>query len=503
MSAIEAITVPKWGLTMTEGTVSQWLVDEGAEIQVGDEILDMETSKITNTVEAIVAGKLRRIVAQPGETLEIAALLGVVAGDDIPESEVEAFITNYVPEGVASTDVVGAANDSPVVPKPEPEPIAQAPVAESPSALAALAAGEDDSGVAASNHARRLAAEHKVNLHNVTATGRHGRVSREDVIAAINAAGGSVSEPDAATGTVTQSLPSTADDSRVKATPVARRLAKELGINLHDCRASGTRGRVCKADVEAANSLRNGTPATEAVVANDPVPVTPAFDELPMNAMRRTIGARLQASKQSSPHFRVAVDVELDNLLSLRKQINAENPGVKVSVNDFVIKACAMALVKVPDVNVQFDEASQTIRRFKDADISVAVAIDGGLITPIVKAANRNGLTEISKTMRELSTKAKANMLMPEEFQGGTFSISNLGMYGVKQFDAIINPPQGAILAVGGGEQRPVVRNGELRVATVMTLSLSSDHRVIDGALAAQFLQELKRFIEHPALMIV
>jgi pyruvate dehydrogenase E2 component (dihydrolipoamide acetyltransferase) len=218
--------------------------------------------------------------------------------------------------------------------------------------------------------------------------------------------------------------------------------------------------------------------------------------------MRRTIAGRLQASKQTAPHFRVSLDVKLDTLLRLRKQINAANPAVNISVNDFVIKACASALVKSPAINVQYDEASQTIRSFKDADISVAVAIDDGLITPIVKTANSKTLSEISTDMRTLATKAKAATLKPEEFQGGSFSISNLGMFGVKQFDAIINPPQGAILAVGGGEPRAVVENGELAVATVMTLSLSSDHRVIDGADAAQFLQLLKQFIENPSLML-
>jgi pyruvate dehydrogenase E2 component (dihydrolipoamide acetyltransferase) len=221
-----------------------------------------------------------------------------------------------------------------------------------------------------------------------------------------------------------------------------------------------------------------------------------------MSGMRRTIAGRLQASKQSIPHYRVSMDIKLDALLALRKQVNDGDPGVNVSVNDCVVKAVAMALVKMPEVNVQFDEASQTIRRFRDADISVAVAIDDGLITPIVKAANSKTLTEISAEVRELATRAKAGTLKAEEFQGGSFSISNLGMFGVRQFDAIINPPQAAILAVAGAEQRPVVENGELTVATAMTVSLSSDHRVIDGAVAAQFLQVVKRFMETPSLML-
>lgn len=490
MDAIQAITVPKWGLTMTEATVNLWHVQEGTPIAVGDALLDMETSKITNTVESAVAGKLRRIVAQPGVTLPVAALLGVVAGDRVADGDIEAFINQYRPEETAGTDRPAAP---PAAPQPAPA------LQQCPTPPAALAQGDDDSAVAASSHARRLAAQHRVNLHNVGASGRHGRVSRADVVAAITAAGGDVA---AAAAAVPPRGPSSADDSRVKATPVARRLARELGINLHDCRASGSHRRVCKADVEAADSRRRAAGGSGGAQA--PAVLQPAADyqAIPMNAMRRTIAERLQRSKQQAPHYRVSVEAELDSLLSLAAQINTDNPAVKISINDFVIKACAMALVKVPQVNIQFDAASGTIRRFKDAHIAVAVAVDGGLITPIVASANRRGLLDISAAMTELSTRARAGTLQPEAFEGGTFSISNLGMFGVRQFDAIINPPQGAILAVGRAEQRPAVKRGELQVATLMTLSLAADHRVIDGAVAATFLQALQRFIEQPALMV-
>jgi pyruvate dehydrogenase E2 component (dihydrolipoamide acetyltransferase) len=288
----------------------------------------------------------------------------------------------------------------------------------------------------------------------------------------------------------------------VAATSVARRLARTLGINLHQCRPTGRHGKVCKYDVEAANALLNGAPVPIAPTPEIAAETQPEVEAVAMSGMRRTIAGRLQASKQTIPHYRVTMDVQLDALLALRKQINDADPGVNVSVNDGVIKAVASALAKSPEVNVQFDEATQSIQRFRHADISVAVAIDEGLITPIVKAADTKTLTQISAEVRELATKAKAGTLKPDEFQGGSFSISNLGMFGVKQFDAIINPPQAAILAVGGGEQRAVVENGELTVATVMTLSLSSDHRVIDGAMAAGFLQMVKRFIETPSLML-
>jgi pyruvate dehydrogenase E2 component (dihydrolipoamide acetyltransferase) len=251
--------------------------------------------------------------------------------------------------------------------------------------------------------------------------------------------------------------------------------------------------------VEAAAALkgkgsaapRAGVPAEEAA---------PAFEEAPLTGMRKTIAARLQQSKQTAPHYRVQIDAEIDDLLAARKQINDANTDVKVSVNDFIVKACASALMKVPALNVQFD--GEVIRQFSDADIAVAVALDEGLITPIVKGANRKGLIAISNEVRDLATRAKLGRLKSEEFQGGTFSVSNLGMFGIKQFDAIINPPQAAILAIGGSEPKPVIRDGELKSVTVVNLSLSSDHRIIDGAVAARFLSVLKGYLQQPATML-
>jgi len=530
MARIQAITVPKWGLTMTEGTVTEWLVNEGDTIRVGDPIMDMETSKIVNVVESIVAGTLRRKLARPGDTLPVAALMGVVAEADVADAEIDSFIASYVvdvaadvPTGAAPTPV--AAEPQPATPQPAtPQPAAPqsaAPQPATPSAAAArpaatetapahggktsvpaaLGEGGDDSAVHATVHARRLAAELGVNLNNVTGSGRNGRVSVANLEQAVVAAGGSLApKSPAPRGPGVSPVP--ADDSRIPATSVARRLAKSLGINLHQCRPTGRHGRVCKYDVEAANALVKGAPAPAAPTPELAAETAAAVQAVPMSGMRRTIASRLQTSKQSIPHYRVSMDIRLDALLALRRQINDADPGVNVSVNDCVVKAVAMALAKVPEVNVQYDEASQTIHRFNDADISVAVAIADGLITPIVRAANTKTLTRISAEVRELSTRARAGTLKADEFQGGSFSISNLGMYGVRQFDAIINPPQAAILAVAAGEQRMVVERGEPQVATVMTVSLSSDHRVIDGAVAAQFLQVVKRFMETPSLML-
>jgi pyruvate dehydrogenase E2 component (dihydrolipoamide acetyltransferase) len=222
-----------------------------------------------------------------------------------------------------------------------------------------------------------------------------------------------------------------------------------------------------------------------------------------MSAMRRTIAARLQASKQDAPHYRVCMDMDLEAMLALKNTLNQATAELKLSVNDLMIKATAHALIRVPQLNAQYDPQRQVVTLFADADIAVAVSIDGGLITPIIPAANRKSLAEISGMMRDLATRAQAGTLKASEFQGGSFSISNLGMYGVSQFDAIINPPQVAILALGAAEQRAVVRDGELCVRRQMTASLSSDHRVVDGALAATFLRELKRLVETPALLMV
>jgi pyruvate dehydrogenase E2 component (dihydrolipoamide acetyltransferase) len=507
MSTIEALTVPKWGLSMEEGTIGQWLINEGDTFSKGDELVEIETSKIVNVLEAPADGTLRRKVVQDGATLPVGALLGIAADPSVADAEIDAFIASFDDGAAAADDSAdsSAPVDAAVQSDAPAAPAQQAPVASGGTSVPeALLQGDDDSACLATPHARRFADAVGVNLNNVSGSGREGRISRDDVVTAIVSAGGKVAAP-AAVEIDRRAPRSEADDSHIAATPVARRLAKEFGINLYDCRSSGTRGRICKADVEAANALLNGAPATAAAIATGAISAEqaqPEFEEQPMTGMRRTIAARLQQSKQTAPHFRVCLDVKLDNLLSLRKQINAANPAVNISVNDFVIKASAMALVKSPAVNVQYDESTQTVRSFKNADISVAVAIDNGLITPIVKNANSKSLSDISADMRSLATKAKAGTLKPEEFQGGSFSMSNLGMYGVKQFDAIINPPQGAILAVGGGEQRAVVEQGELTVATVMTLSMASDHRVIDGAVAAQFLQLLQQFIENPSLML-
>ncbi|MDB9969980.1 2-oxo acid dehydrogenase subunit E2 [Porticoccaceae bacterium] len=486
---IKPINMPKWGMEMSEGDINAWYFAVGDQVNAGDDLVDIETSKIINTVTAADSGILRAILGATGETHAVGALLGVIASAETSDADIQAFIASNASAAAEAVAEVAA----PVAAAIETAPVV---ISQPASGLSKLAEGEDDSLVAASPVARRLAAEYGVNLNSITGTGRHDRVSKWDLETAVLAAGGRLIGN--ASSFSVAGAAQFGDDSHIKATPVARRIAAQLGINLLECRVSGDRGRVCKADVEAVAALKNKLPAqTDGSTA---VSSSNTVESQPIGGMRKTIAARLQASKQTAPHFRVHIDAEIDALLEVRKQINSSNSDAKVSVNDFIVKACASALLKVPAINVQFD--GEQLSYFSNADISVAVAIDDGLITPIVTDANHKGLVEISNTTRDLATRAKLGRLKPEEFQGGSFCISNLGMYGIKQFDAIINPPQGAILAVGAGEQRPVVKDGQLAVATVMSLTLSSDHRIIDGAVAAQFMSVLKAYLEQPATML-
>jgi len=303
-----------------------------------------------------------------------------------------------------------------------------------------------------------------------------------------------------------------AEGDRVIASPLAKRMAQQAGLDLAGVTGTGPNGRIVKADVEAAMSRPAAAPAPAAVEAPAPrpaaapPPVLGATTAIPNSSMRKIIARRLSESKATVPHFYVAMDIELDALLDLRARLNArspkEGPGAfKLSVNDLVIKAAAVTLKRVPGVNAAWTE--DAILRFNDVDISIAVAIPDGLITPIVRAADLKGLAAISNEMKDLGARAKAGKLKPDEFQGGGFSISNMGMYGVKDFAAIINPPQAGILAVGAGEKRAVVKDGQLAIATVMTCQLSVDHRVIDGSLAAEWMQAFKGIMEEPLSLML
>ena len=302
---------------------------------------------------------------------------------------------------------------------------------------------------------------------------------------------------------------------RIIATPLAKRIAEQQGIDLASVTGSGPNGRIVMADLSGApkgaakpapTAAAAKAPASAPAIAGTPQFGEPAFDLVPHTSMRKTIARRLQESKQFVPHFYLSVDCEIDRLLKVREEINAgapkEGPGAyKLSVNVFVIKACALALIQVPTANASWSDDG--VKMYKSADISVAVAIPGGLITPILRNADTRRLSDLSGAIKELAGRAKQGKLKPEEYTGGSFSVSNLGMFGIKDFSAIINPPQACILSVGAGEERAVVRKGQLAVANVMTCTLSVDHRVVDGATGAEFLAAFKRLIENPLGMLV
>ena len=277
------------------------------------------------------------------------------------------------------------------------------------------------------------------------------------------------------------------------ASPLARRIARDLNVDLARVSGSGPNGRVLKADVQAAS--RAGTPAHAAP------PAGPAYEDIPHSNTRRVIAQRLAEAKRSVPHFYLTIDCEVDALLAARTQANEMVAGLKLSVNDLVIKAAALALRKVPAVNAAWGE--NAIRRFRDVDVAVAVSAPSGLVTPVVRNADAKSLREISAEMKELAARAQQSRLRPDEYQGGGFTVSNLGMVGIREFAAIINPPQACILAVGASEQRPIVRDGALAVATLMTCTLSVDHRAVDGALGAAFLAAFKKLVESPIALFL
>ena len=514
MADIKAIAMPKWGLEMSEGTLAKWHVGEGDAIAKGQAIMDVETDKIANEVEADAGGVLKRVIAGEGEVHTIGTLLGVIADEAASDADIDDFVANYVSVAVGRVE---AASTAPAAPVPAATPAAPAAklaggrvkastrakkLAESlgidisevsPSSVGGRISADDvqafqdvggatasvDGGkVRATPRAKRMAKELGIDLSLVPATGRGGRVSENDVKGFADGDGAAV--------------PAAIVNEDPRATPVARNRAAELGVDMSTVQGSGRGGRITKEDVEAAASGASLAPAS--TPGENPVTVES------MNNMRKIVAKRLTEAKQSIPHIYLTVDVELDRLLARRVKVN-RGSDVKASVNDFVIRACALALRQVPKVNVQLH--GEELHYFVHADISMAVALEGGLITPIIRGDDTKTVHQIALEAKDLATRARSGKLNLEEFQGGTFSISNMGMLGVKHFDAVINPPQGAILAVGAGEERIVARNGSPAVATMMTVTLSCDHRSIDGALGAEFLAAFKELMEEPLALLV
>ncbi|MEK1872145.1 MAG: pyruvate dehydrogenase complex dihydrolipoamide acetyltransferase [Rhizobium altiplani] len=442
------ITMPALSPTMEEGNLAKWLVKEGDTVKSGDIIAEIETDKATMEVEAVDEGTVAKIVVPAGtEGVKVNALIAVLAADGEDVS--------------AAASGAGSAAPAPKAaeaPKTEAVPAAPAPAAAAPvPAAAPAAAPAGGNRTFSSPLARRLAKESGIDLSAISGSGPHGRVVKSDVEAAVSGGG-------------------------AKAAPAAA--APQAAAPAHAAAPKGA------SDESVLKLFEPGS-----------------YELVPHDGMRKVIAKRLVESKQTVPHFYVTVDCELDALMSLRAQLNDAAPrkdgapSYKLSVNDMVIKAMALALRDVPDANVSWTEANMV--KHKHADVGVAVSIPGGLITPIIRKAEEKTLSAISNEMRDLGKRAKDRKLKPEEYQGGTSSVSNMGMMGVKQFAAVINPPHATILAVGAGEQRPVVKNGQLAVATVMTVTLSTDHRCVDGALGAELLQAFKGYIENPMGMLV
>ncbi len=456
------ILMPALSPTMTEGNLARWLVKEGDEVRAGDIIAEIETDKATMEVESVDDGVVGRIVVPEGsEGIAVNATIAMLLAED---EDATALTEESVVEEAAP-----AGPPEPAVALPMPSPAAD---------------GNGEASV--TPLAQRVAGQMGVDLSQVTGTGERGRIGLGDV--------------EAAAGIASPANAMSSSGDRILASPLARRMAGEAGIDLGQVRGSGPRGRIVKADIEGASAAPSAT--TRPQTPAPPVAAPAESEVVKLSTMRRIIAERMTDSKTTVPQFYLTVDCEIDELLKVRAELNARIAPDKISVNDIVIRASALALREVPEANVSW-EGDGMMRRHAAVDVSVAVAIPGGLITPIVRSADTKGLVEIAHEMRDLATRARDGKLAPEEYQGGSFSISNLGMFGIKQFDAVINPPQAAILAVGAGEQRPVVRDGEIVPATVMSCTLSVDHRVVDGAIGARLLGAIKRYIEYPPAMLL
>lgn len=431
------ILMPALSPTMTEGTLAKWLKKEGDTVKAGDVIAEIETDKATMEVEAVDEGQLARILISAGTS-------GVAVNTPIAVLLDEGEDASAIKSGAAVNSNPAPQAGSANATASAPVTTASANSAPAVSAAAPSAHAADGSRVFASPLARRMAAEKGVDLKAVQGSGPHGRIVKADVMNA--KAGAATAAP----------APKAASSAPASSGPNAKQLADMLGM---------------------------------------------AYTEIPNNNIKKVTARRLTEAKQTIPHFYLSVDCVLDKLMAARAQMNdAADGAYKLSVNDFIIKANAMALKAYPPANTSWTD--DAVIQYVHSDISVAVATPNGLITPIIKKAETKSLSQISNEMKDLAKRAKDGKLKPEEFQGGSFSISNLGMFGVKNFQAIVNPPQSCIMAVGAGEERVVVENGQMVVRTVMTVTLSTDHRSVDGAVGAEFLQHFKRFIENPVLML-
>ncbi|HEY0236048.1 MAG TPA: pyruvate dehydrogenase complex dihydrolipoamide acetyltransferase [Afipia sp.] len=448
------ILMPALSPTMEKGNLAKWLKKEGDKVKSGDVIAEIETDKATMEVEAVDEGTLAKILVPEGTAdVPVNNIIAVLAadGEDVKAAGAGAASAPAAKpaEAPAAKPAASAAPPAAAAPSPAPTPAAAAPAPQVQPAPAA----------------------------------------------------------------------SSANGARTFASPLAKRLAKEAGIDLSRVNGSGPHGRVVARDIDEAKSGKGLKPAAAAAAAA-PVAVGPSdkqiralfkdenYEAVPHDQMRKVIAQRLTASDRDIPQYYLTADCDIGKLVTAREEINAlapkdkdGKPAYKLSVNDFVIKALAMALQRVPDANVTWTD--EAMLRHKVSDVSVAVSIPTGLITPIIRNAHIKSVSQISADMKDLASRAKARKLKPEEYQGGSTAVSNLGMFGMKQFTAVINPPQTSILAVGVGEQRPVVRGGKIEIAEIMTVTLTCDHRAMDGALGAQLLSAFRQLIENPVMLVV
>jgi pyruvate dehydrogenase E2 component (dihydrolipoamide acetyltransferase) len=435
------ILMPALSPTMEEGNLTKWHVKVGDKVESGQVIAEIETDKATMEVEAVDPGVVSEILVPEGtEGVKVNALIARLTDEGAPAGK-------PAPAPAAAPAAAAPAPKAEAAPAPAPTaaPAPAAPAAAAPAAPKAAGVQSSGERVFASPLARRLAEQKGVDLKGVTGSGPHGRIVKADI-----------------------------DGAKPGAAPAAKPAAAAAGAP---------------------------APARQVLSLEQQGIAPGSYDLIPLNNMRKTIARRLTESFRDIPHFPLTIDLEIDKLLEARARINGVlGNDVRISVNDFVIRAAALALKKVPEANASF--TPEGIAMHKHADIAMAVAIDGGLITPIIRAAETKSLAEISIEAKDLAGRARSMKLKPEEFQGGTFSVSNLGMFGIKSFASIINEPQGCILSVGAGEKRAVVRGDSVVVATVMTVTLTCDHRVVDGAIGAKWIQAFKPLIEDPITML-
>jgi pyruvate dehydrogenase E2 component (dihydrolipoamide acetyltransferase) len=449
----EKFLMPKLSPTMEEGQIARWVINEGDTFEGGDTLAEVDTDKATMEMTALSGGTLLKILKQAGESAALGETIAITgeAGEDISAllSEASAALASQKAAANGSTDTAALSGRSKEESEAESTPADTTKQTPDKAAAAAVARAE----------------------------------SQPNPQSAIR-------DPQSTNG-------------RMLVSPIAARMAAENSLDLKSLTGTGPNGRIIKRDIEEA--LAGGKTA-QPEVAKAFTPSTQvgasAYREEPTSRMRQVIASRLAESIGPIPTFYLTVEIEMDNPLALRKQVNASvSEDQKISVNDIVVKAAAMALTKHPFANSSYQDKS--IRFYEQADIGVAVAIDEGLITPVIRGANLKGFLEISAEIKDLAAKAKAKKLQPEDYTGATFSISNLGMFGIKEFTAIINPPEAGILAVGGAEQVPVVRDGEIVIRSIMNVTMSCDHRVIDGATGAKFLQTFKQMLESPGMMSI